>query len=322
MVPSPTDLQYDSATGQRSYEYNPAGTAAIKEQLLNKRGVEIGFHADESFPDQALEEDGQFLSTKNWAHYTWYPSDANHAVQIVGWDDNYPRENFVEAHQPPVDMFPDGQHEGATNGGNGAWLVKNSWGSGEEEFPNKGEGKWGVKNEEGATVEVADQTYTGDPLTPEVTVVLDGVTLSPETDYTVEYSNSVEVGTATVTVTGIGNYTDSVEGTFAIAQVVYAVIVEQTEGGVVAVDKESAAAGAEVTITVTPEEGWELDAISVTTADGEAVEVEDGTFTMPASDVTVEATFKKKDSSSPDSDTGRERTPSCLRSTNAVEYVV
>ncbi len=37
-----------------------------------------------------------------------------HAVTIIGWDDNYPRENFKEGMQPE---------------NNGAWLAKNSWGT-------------------------------------------------------------------------------------------------------------------------------------------------------------------------------------------------
>lgn len=49
------------------YEYNPAGTAAIKEQLYAKRGVEIGFCADTSSPNQEAGEDGVYISTKNAA---------------------------------------------------------------------------------------------------------------------------------------------------------------------------------------------------------------------------------------------------------------
>ncbi len=49
-------------------------------------------------------------------------------------------------------------------------------------------------------------TYTGVAQTPDV-VVKDGeTTLTKGTDYTVEYSNNVNAGTASVTVTGIGNY--------------------------------------------------------------------------------------------------------------------
>jgi len=65
------------------------------------------------------------------------------------------------------------------------------------------------------------------------------------------------------------------------------------ENGTVKVDKAYAAEGAEVTVTATPKEGYELDAISVTGVTSEiAVIVTDGKFTMPADAVTVNATFK------------------------------
>ena len=51
--------------------------------------------------------------------------------------------------------------------------------------------------------------------------------------------------------------------------------------------------GDEVTITATPAEGYELEAISVTGVTSDiAVEVTDGKFTMPADAVTINATFK------------------------------
>ena len=111
----------------QKYVYNQDATDAIKNELLKKRGVTVGFHADSFMPGQEAG-DGQYIS-KNWAHYTYDDARTNHGVCIVGWDDTYPKENFVEGHQPPYD---------------GAWLVKNSWGSGEEEFPNKGNGDWGI----------------------------------------------------------------------------------------------------------------------------------------------------------------------------------
>ena len=112
------------------YVYRPEINRLIKEQLLMKRGVSIGFMADVSRPDQDLSETGVYLNNVTWAHYTWKSEIANHAVTIIGWDDNYPKENFLADHQPP---------------GDGAWLVRNSWGSGEEEFPNSGEMNWGIE---------------------------------------------------------------------------------------------------------------------------------------------------------------------------------
>ncbi|MCD8347531.1 MAG: fibronectin type III domain-containing protein [Lachnospiraceae bacterium] len=68
--------------------------------------------------------------------------------------------------------------------------------------------------------------YDGEAQTPEVTVILESedeydgyrsvVTLVEGTDYTVTYSNNMNVGTATVTVTGIGNYKGTLTLNFTI----------------------------------------------------------------------------------------------------------
>ena len=63
---------------------------------------------------------------------------------------------------------------------------------------------------------VKDQTYTGKALKPAVTVKYGSKTLKQGTDYTVSYKNNVKPGTATVTVTGKGDYTGSAKATFRI----------------------------------------------------------------------------------------------------------
>ena len=73
------------------------------------------------------------------------------------------------------------------------------------------------KGVENATVsEIPDQVYDGNEKTPKVTVTLDGVKLKEGTDYTVEYVNNTEKGTATVIIRGIGNYSGVTEKTFKI----------------------------------------------------------------------------------------------------------
>ena len=62
------------------------------------------------------------------------------------------------------------------------------------------------------TLGETEVTYNGQAQEP--TVTADGLTEG--TDYTVAYSNNVNVGTATVTVTGKGNYTGTIEKTFQI----------------------------------------------------------------------------------------------------------
>ena len=73
----------------------------------------------------------------------------------------------------------------------------------------------------------------------------------------------------------------------------YTISVDKSiKDGKVAVEPATASMGDPVTVTATPDEGYELDAITVT-ADGKDVAVEDGKFTMPAGNVTVSASFKK-----------------------------
>ena len=123
------------------YIFNQAGVDAIKSEVVNGRAVSITFLADQSSPEDEIaangesyisfvDKDGNFTKDKlaeYWTHYTYDkdydPADKNsvnkkvsmnHAVCIVGYDDDFPKEYFRD---------PKG-----TIGGNGAFLVKNSWG--------------------------------------------------------------------------------------------------------------------------------------------------------------------------------------------------
>lgn len=59
---------------------------------------------------------------------------------------------------------------------------------------------------------ISDSVYNGKEQKPAVTVT----GLTADTDYTVAYANNKDAGTATVTITGKGNYTKSIEKTFKI----------------------------------------------------------------------------------------------------------
>ena len=64
--------------------------------------------------------------------------------------------------------------------------------------------------------DVADQTYTGSLIAPNVTVTCNDVELVKDTDYTVSYSNNKNVGTETISITGIGDYTGTIKKNFNI----------------------------------------------------------------------------------------------------------
>ena len=67
-----------------------------------------------------------------------------------------------------------------------------------------------------ASISVRDMTYTGNDIMPAVTVTLNGKVLSAGKDFSVRYSNNVEVGTAQVTVSGMGAYGGSRTVSFRI----------------------------------------------------------------------------------------------------------
>lgn len=61
-------------------------------------------------------------------------------------------------------------------------------------------------------------TYNTRAHTPDVTVTFEGSPLEAGKDYDVAYTNNINAGTATVTVTGKGNFTGTASKNFAIAQ--------------------------------------------------------------------------------------------------------
>ena len=71
-------------------------------------------------------------------------------------------------------------------------------------------------NTYGSCEAVKYQAYTGVSLTPEPTVTFNGNILVKNQDYTVEYKDNISVGTATIIVKGIGNYTGALTTTFEI----------------------------------------------------------------------------------------------------------
>ena len=117
---------------------NPKGIRAVKEELMQGRAVSAGFKADQASPGDVITE-GSYINTETWAHYTHRDDKQNHAITIIGWDDNYSKENFNADYMPPAD---------------GAWLVKNSWGSETDYVVNESgaeiaKNQWGIVDENG-----------------------------------------------------------------------------------------------------------------------------------------------------------------------------
>ncbi|MGO9379783.1 MAG: lectin like domain-containing protein [Dissulfurispiraceae bacterium] len=83
---------------------NATDNSNIKTALQTYGAVATTMYYDES---------GASLNSSNYAYYFHGSAYSNHAVTIVGWDDNYPASNF-----------------NSNPAGNGAFIIKNSWGTG------------------------------------------------------------------------------------------------------------------------------------------------------------------------------------------------
>lgn len=110
---------------------NEAGMNAAKQEMLNGHAVSANYLVESFSP--IGENPDLFINYENWAQYTYEMGGANHRICIVGWDDNYPAENFThEVHVTDGDgnRSVDAERTARTTPpGNGAWLIKNSRGS-------------------------------------------------------------------------------------------------------------------------------------------------------------------------------------------------
>ena len=91
------------------------------------------------------------------------------------------------------------------------------------------------------------------------------------------------MGTANATVTAV----------FEEDNTKYDINLTQRSGGSIEADKEQAKSGETVTLTPTPNDGYRLASWTVLDGDANEVTVTNNQFTMPASNVEVEATFKQ-----------------------------
>lgn len=86
---------------QQMYELYKGDVGAVKTEIMNYGAVAASFYYDDVY-----------FNENTAGYYNDVYDYSNHAILIVGWDDNYSKDNFLSA--PSVD---------------GAWLVKNSWGT-------------------------------------------------------------------------------------------------------------------------------------------------------------------------------------------------
>jgi C1A family cysteine protease len=83
----------------------------LKQMVVDNGALSVGMYADTAF----INDGGTTFKSSTAAYYRPGKNGENHGVCIVGWDDTYSASNFTAANTPP---------------GDGAFIVRNSWGTG------------------------------------------------------------------------------------------------------------------------------------------------------------------------------------------------
>lgn len=190
ILPSPA-----SRDENEKYEFNEDGVTAIKTEIAKGHGVSLGYYATD------------YMNMRNWATYSQHEI-SNHGVTIIGYDDNYSKENFarnnmegkvIEKSVPPAD---------------GAFIAKNSW------------GKWGIEGSGFFYISYYDESIT-DPVSFEFDSTDSVICKNPNYD---QYDMLMASGCTNIdydTETKISNIFD-VQENEALYQIAYATAKQNT----------------------------------------------------------------------------------------------
>lgn len=100
----PESMRYDSYAHLQASQYiSETDRDSVKQAILDCGSITTSYYHSNSFIN-ITENDGV-------CYYQRSVKNTNHTVAVIGWDDNYSKDNFLR-----------------TPEGDGAWLVKNSWG--------------------------------------------------------------------------------------------------------------------------------------------------------------------------------------------------
>ena len=103
---------YDRAHLQNAYEINIKQQPQQVKEMIREHGAVGAMYYDR-------DAGWAFYGDDSYTYYDTNRVGGGHAVMIVGWDDNFSKDNFRGSNKPA---------------NNGAWLVRNSWGDYKDYF--------------------------------------------------------------------------------------------------------------------------------------------------------------------------------------------
>lgn len=230
------------------YKYDSDGEVMYDDDtLLPVPDREVTFEkiTDEFYTATLEAPEGFFLDNDDFASI-WFDCDNNdYSVMLTGvvleFDDTYMSKdvkNCTVTVSPSVYIYSGAEKKPTatvkygskklTEGTDYTLSYTSNINAGTATVTVKGKGKYtgtfkknftiSAKSLSSATVTIPNTSYayTGKAIAPTPSVKVGSTALVKGTDYTVSYSSNTDIGTATVTVTGKGNYSGSVSKTYKI----------------------------------------------------------------------------------------------------------
>ncbi len=128
IFPSPANW----TTGE--YVYDAKAVEQIKESIYNNGAVSAFYYAYQPTSDAEKDNILKYWNEEHGCYYTTGSNSPNHVVAIIGWDDNFSKDNFSGDTKPE---------------GNGAFLIKNSWGEDPDSYSAAHDYMHAIPNDEG-----------------------------------------------------------------------------------------------------------------------------------------------------------------------------
>ena len=128
IFPSPANW----TTGE--YVYDAKAVEQIKESIYNNGAVSAFYYVYQPTSDAEKDNILKYWNEEHGCYYTTGSNSPNHVVAIIGWDDNFSKDNFSGDTKPE---------------GNGAFLIKNSWGEDPDSYSAAHDYLHDIPNDEG-----------------------------------------------------------------------------------------------------------------------------------------------------------------------------
>ena len=289
-----TKLTYSSSSNRPKVTPEQAGHAMVFLTETEREGYTKAIHCDYTYKDPSFVWDA------------WWIIKSFHAITVAQADNGSAAADLTEAYEGQTVTLTATPASGYRLG---AFTVLDADGN---EIPVDGDSFAMPDSPVTVTASfipdgVVTYTFTVDvniqngSVTPDKTSAAEGeavsLTVTPDEGYQMETLTVTDANGDPVALNGTSFLMPASNVTVTASFVLippptYTVTVDASiQNGSVTADKEAALEGETVSLTVTPDPGYELGALTVTAADGSSVELNGTSFLMPAANVTVTASF-------------------------------